>query len=71
MLSTRTGVPRSSDVPSPSCPKLLLPQAHTAPSLVRASEKKAAAEMSVTPVRLDTLTGLGVGVKRPSPSSPE
>src|SRR5215470_17846268 len=79
---TRTGVLRSSSVPSPTWPSLLSPQAWATPATM-ARECSCPAAMAVTPVRNDvhgavaptaqtgTGTALSVPVLSPLPSSPE
>ena len=57
-----TGDQRVVVVPSPSSPAPLEPQVHTDPSLVRATEKKIAALIAVTPESPGTGIGFDEGI---------
>jgi hypothetical protein len=66
---TSTGVARTSVVPSPSWPKLFLPQHWTPPAVVRAQVCQLPAAMAVTPlVRPVTSAGMARASVVPSPS---
>src|SRR5262245_51662555 len=68
---TSTGVSRSVVVPSPSCPRLLLPQHLTPPALVSAQLYPPPAVTAATPlVRPVTSTGVSRSIVVPSPIPP-
>src|SRR5262245_38410707 len=70
MPDTCTGVDRFVTVPSPSCPEVLRPQAHTVPSDLIAYDASDPAAMATTEVRPLTGTGDVRCVVVPSPNCP-